>query len=70
MPTTTFPQAGHAPGHLRDAFLVSIEAGTPNAALAGHLWNCTDILPRDACDDLGISPDSTYAQAARQVRRG
>lgn len=69
MPTTTLPKAGHAPGHRRDAFLESISTGTPNAALAGHLWSCTDILPRNACDDLDIPPGSTYAQAARQVRR-
>lgn len=70
MPTTALPKAGHAPGHLRDAFLESISAGTPNRALAGRLWSCTDILPHDACDDLDISPGSTCAQAARQVRQG
>lgn len=69
MPTTTLPQAGHAPSHLRNAFLVSIEAGTPDLTLAGRLWSCTDVLPRDACDDLDIPPGSTYAQAARRVRR-
>lgn len=69
MPTTTLPNPGHAPGHLRDAFLDSIEAGTPDLALAGRLWSCTDIIPRGACDELGMRPGSTYAQAARQIRR-
>ncbi len=37
--------------------------------LSGLLWNCTDILPGDACDVLGLPQGSTYAQAARYIRR-
>lgn len=36
--------------------------------LSGQLWNCTDILPALYCEDVGLPPGSTYAQAARNVR--
>jgi hypothetical protein len=37
--------------------------------LSGQLWNCTDILPGDVCTELDLRQVSTYAQAARLVRR-
>ena len=57
----------HAPGHVRDYFLKTVENGKPSRALAGDLWNCTDILPGWACDQLDIPTGSTYAQAARKI---
>ncbi len=38
--------------------------------LLGHLWDCTDILPGDACLLLGMSRGSTYAQAVRKIAAG
>jgi hypothetical protein len=37
--------------------------------LSGQLWNCTDILPGGVCSELDIRQGSTYAQAARLLRR-
>jgi hypothetical protein len=37
--------------------------------LCGQLWNCTEILPAEYCDALGIPAGSTYARAARFVKR-
>jgi hypothetical protein len=75
-------RGGHAPGHLREPFLDLIEA-THSAApvhreppdpavirqLTGQLWNCTDTLPGGYCQDLGLPRGSSYAQAARRLRR-
>jgi excisionase family DNA binding protein len=61
--------SGHAPDHIREAFLESIENGAPDPVLAGRLWNCTDTMPGNYCEDLGLSPGCTYAQAARVVKR-
>ena len=36
---------------------------------AGHLWRCTDILPGGDCETMDMRRGSTYAQAARQVRK-
>ena len=80
-------RGGHAPGHLRDAFLEMVESGdwrkdsgegmlvgyhdTPVSfrAFTGLLWNCTDVLPGGECDELDLPRGSTYAQAARELRR-
>lgn len=35
--------------------------------LTGQLWNCTDVLPRNLCDDLEIYRGSTYAMAVRKL---
>ena len=69
---------GHAPGDLRDAFVTLIESGDEAIELdeqfrsldwlVGHLWDCTDILPRTNCDDLDLPRGSTYAQAARSLK--
>jgi hypothetical protein len=37
--------------------------------LSGQLWNCTDILPAGVCSELDMRQGSTYAQAARLLRR-
>ncbi len=70
---------GHAPGHLRDAFLDWLEDeretdtveidGDPRPLrwLIGQLWHCTDILPSTHCGLLGLPQGSTYAQAVRKV---
>ena len=36
--------------------------------LIGQLWNCTDVLPSMACENLDIQRGSTYAQAARKLK--
>jgi len=36
--------------------------------LVGRLWNCTDIMPGDICNDLDLAPGSTYAQGVRRLR--
>jgi len=93
-------RGGHAPGHLRDALLECLDAGSSNPwyqALAddevlwfrnepdqeewsaldlkqralwliGQLWNCTDVLPGEYCEDLGIPRGSSYAVAVRNLR--
>ena len=78
-------RGGHAPGHLRDAFLewldkywftdedcdtVEIDGQRrPLRWLIGQLWNCTDILPGSYCDELELQIGSTYAMAVRKVAR-
>jgi hypothetical protein len=37
--------------------------------LTGQLWNCTDTLPGDFCEDLDIPRGSTVAQCVRVLRR-
>lgn len=83
MPSTThLPKPGHAPGHLRDAFLDALEAEqfpddarplehleADTAHAAGLLWNCTDTMPSGVCADLELPVGSTYAQGARRVVR-
>lgn len=80
--STEFPRAsscctsenGHAPGALREEFQALIEPPRQVDDLArllhvtGLLWNCTDILPAHACNDLGLAPGHTYAQVARALR--
>ena len=71
----------HSPGHLRDAFRDWIESGMsvngpivieeeekPLSWLIGELWNCSDILPSDCCNELDIRRGSTYGQAVRNFR--
>ena len=74
MPINRSVISGHAPGQFRDAFLEAVEFEETDSpefiALCGKLWNCTDILPRDACNDLDIRQGSTYAMAARVLRTG
>ena len=45
-----------------------MEKGLTLRWLLGQLWNCSDILPGDKCDDLGLPSGSSYAQAARTLR--
>lgn len=72
-------RGGHAPGHLREAFLdwldlteetdeVEID-GEPQPLrwLVGQLWNCTDCMPGWACDNLDLLRGSTYAHGVRKV---
>jgi hypothetical protein len=54
--------SGHAPGHLRDRFLELIEEcdySRELTALAGKLWNCTDIVPGSVCCGLDEPAGST-----------
>jgi hypothetical protein len=37
--------------------------------LIGQLWNCTDTLPSAYCDQLEITKGSSYANAARNLKR-
>lgn len=36
--------------------------------LLGLLWNCTDVVPVDYCDELGFPQGSNYAQLARGLK--
>lgn len=36
--------------------------------LLGMLWNCTDIMPSEMCEELGLEAGSNYAQGVRSVR--
>jgi hypothetical protein len=72
-------RGGHAPGHLRDAFLEWLDTGESTHTvvvlgehrslnwLCGQLWNCTDVLPGSECDLLDLPQGSTYAQAVQKV---
>lgn len=80
MSVRSLPSAGHAGGHLRDAFAALVENGTvPEDAdhrgraltplrVTGLLWNCTDVMPRSLCEELDVPQGSTYAQGARRYR--
>ncbi|MEU6388793.1 hypothetical protein [Streptomyces sp. NPDC046939] len=63
--------SGHAPGHIRNAFLEAVELAESGQPLRrkdwGRLWNCTDILPGCICDSLDLPRGSTYAQAVRSL---
>ena len=64
------PSSGSAPAHLRNAFLDLIEDETPGdeaCRLAAQLADCTDVLPMEHCEMLGLEPGSTFAQAAHSV---
>lgn len=72
------PSGGHYPGHLRDAFIEGVERCQPGIApiavdaelhrVAGVVWNCTDVLPGEYCQQLELPAGFTYAQAARRIR--
>jgi hypothetical protein len=62
---------GSVPAHLRNAFLELIEEDRQGAAaceLAAQLVQCTDVLPYEYCDMLGLSPGCTFGQAALRFR--
>lgn len=73
------PRPGPARGNLRDvrdAFEERAEEVSASACedpemrrLAGLLWSCTDIMPRALCATLDLPQGSTYAQAARAIKR-
>lgn len=65
MPTNTI--SGHASDELRSAFIQSVEAGTPDQALAARLRRCTDIMPRSLCEALGLPQGSSYGQGVRKM---
>lgn len=63
--------SGHAPGHYRDRFAELVETRECTSelvAVAGKLWNCTDIAPGSVCAELDAPAGSTYAQLARRIR--
>ena len=65
--------SGHAPGHLRERFIKLVktsEYGAELNALAGKLWNCTDVVAGSDCNLLEVDVGSTYAQLARRIRSG
>ena len=49
---------------------LAIEAEERLMWIAGKLWYCTDIMPGESCNELDLEAGSTYAQAARRIRRG
>ena len=51
------------------ACLEAMNADEQLSWLSGQLWNCTDILPGGVCTELDLRQGSTYAQAARLLRR-
>jgi hypothetical protein len=60
-----------APAHLRNAFLDLIDDETqgPEACqLVAQLVSCTDVLPDEYCQIVGLAPGSTFAQAAECLR--
>lgn len=78
-------QSGHSPGDLRDAFTAALKNHTLPAPdsrvligdyeillleLCGLMWHCTEHLPGHACDELDLPRGSTYARAARMLKRG
>ena len=68
---------GHAPGHIRDEFILIVESGgihdPANYAdlmrLTGMLWNCTDTVPNYACDEVDRPHGSSFASVCRDLRR-
>ena len=72
-------RGGHAPGHLRDWFVLFVETGNRDAEMVeqnrstawlfGQLWNCTDIMPSDLCTEVDLPVGSTYACGAREMKR-
>ena len=37
--------------------------------LIGQLWNCTDTLPNNYCDQLNVAKGSSYASAVRSLSK-
>lgn len=75
-------RGGHAPGHYRDAFWDWVDAGMPSTLrfgwdneeksatwLIGQLWNCSDIMPCNGCEELELPLGSTYARAVRLMKQ-
>jgi len=55
----------------RDTVVVGDEQEKkPLRWLLGQLWNCTDVMPSEACEVLNLVPGSTYAQGVRKVAWG
>jgi hypothetical protein len=52
-----------------EGYAVTGEATKELDRLCGKLWNCTDILPQIGCNDAQVPVGSTYARAARAIRR-
>jgi hypothetical protein len=52
-----------------EGYAVTGEATIALDRLCGQLWNCRDILPKLACRDAGAPEGSTYAVAARRIKR-
>lgn len=75
----TIPKGGHALGDPREAFHVFVENGVDADAITiggetrSRAWlfavlsRCSDLMPRDYCDDLGLPQGSTYAQAVQHL---
>ena len=68
-------RGGHAPDTLRVEFEELVCDASDVAAqeerlerLCGLLWNCTDIMPSDLCQELDLPQGSTYAQGARHLK--
>jgi hypothetical protein len=70
-------RGGHAPGHARAWYVTlveeyrlddeMVERGLSARWLCGRLFNCTDIMPTDLCEELDLPQGSTYARGARKV---
>ena len=76
MPRTFNPsRGGHAPGYLRDALIEYVgndgqdDGPIPIKKLVGLLWNCTDVVPREWAEELGVLQGSSYAQSVRHLAR-
>jgi hypothetical protein len=64
---------GHAPGHLRDAFQAIVDenwpyydeifddAPMPPDVLLWQLGTCSDIMPKDVCEQLDLPQGAPYA---------
>jgi hypothetical protein len=52
-----------------DPLVVATEDGRqcPLRWLIGQLWNCTDIMPSQLCEDLDLPLGSTYARAVHKA---
>jgi hypothetical protein len=61
----------HVSEQIREAFIEAVENGRKTRAneFIGMLWNCTDIMPASTCDDLDMPKGSSYAHAARKIRK-
>ena len=52
----------------RQAWWNGLPARERGRWLTGQLWNCTDTVPGETCELLGLPRGSSYAQAARALR--
>ena len=72
----------HYGTHMRQAFCDWVDEGMPPLAavevnyepvtwpadkLLGRMCHCSDIMPRDTCDQLELERGSTYARAAQRL---